>query len=191
MLVAAARQDRTYLPRRSRCPLFPPTAGHSTEIPARDFRLAVFENRFPSLKAGSAPSRPEAVASAGVCEVVVYGPEHEGGLASLAPDRVGDLAEVWADRYRALGARPDVAYVFIFENRGQAVGVTLSHPHGQIYGYPFTPPVARIEIGAVPLPARSACSWPRKAAPGCECSGAGAAPWPTCRPGPAGPTRSM
>jgi UDPglucose--hexose-1-phosphate uridylyltransferase len=147
VLVAAARQDRTFLPRRSRCPLCPSTPGHSTEIPAEAFQLAVFENRFPALRAGSPSSgRPEATASAGVCEVVVYTAEHEGSLAGLAEDRVADLAEVWADRYRVLAARPDVRYVFVFENRGEAVGVTLRHPHGQIYGYPFVPPHASIEL---------------------------------------------
>jgi UDPglucose--hexose-1-phosphate uridylyltransferase len=155
VLVAAARQDRTYLPRPSRCPLCPSTARRSTEIPAADFRLAVFENRFPSLRAGGVSSgRPESTASAGVCEVLVYGPEHQGGLGSLAPDRVADLAEVWSDRYRVLGARRDVDYVFIFENRGQGVGVTLHHPHGQIYAYPFVPPVPAAELGA---PAGAPC----------------------------------
>ena len=149
VLVAAARQGRTFLPVRSRCPLCPSTGEHSTEIPARAFNLAVFENRFPSLRAdGDRSGRPEAVASAGVCEVVVYTPEHEGSLATLAPERVADLAEVWADRYRVLAARPDVRYVFIFENRGEAVGVTLHHPHGQVYGYPFLPPHAAAELRA-------------------------------------------
>lgn len=149
VLVAAARQGRTFLPERARCPLCPSTAQQSTEIPARAFQLAVFENRFPSLLAQATPSgRPEAVASAGVCEVVVYTAQHEGGLATLAADRVAGLADVWADRYRLLGARPDVRYVFIFENRGEEVGVTLHHPHGQIYGYPFVPPVAAMELRA-------------------------------------------
>jgi UDPglucose--hexose-1-phosphate uridylyltransferase len=51
------------------------------------------------------------------------------------------ILNVWADRYVELGSRSDVAYVFPFENRGVEVGVTLPHPHGQIYAYPFVPPI--------------------------------------------------
>ncbi len=55
---------------------------------------------------------------------------------------------VWRHRYVELGAREDIDYVFIFENRGVEVGVTLHHPHGQIYGYPFLPPVPKLELAA-------------------------------------------
>jgi UDPglucose--hexose-1-phosphate uridylyltransferase len=56
------------------------------------------------------------------------------------------VLDVWADRTRELGNRDDVAYVFPFENRGVEVGVTLPHPHGQIYAYPFVPPSAAREL---------------------------------------------
>ena len=137
VLVAAARQARTFLPERAACPLDPSSAGHATEIPASRFDAAVFENRFPSMLAS---------AGGGVCEVVVYTEQHDasfGSLPQLARER---LVEVWTDRYRALARRPDVDYVYIFENRGEQVGVTLHHPHGQIYGYPFIPPVALAEL---------------------------------------------
>src|SRR5208283_1683641 len=58
------------------------------------------------------------------------------------------LMGVWRQRYKELGARADIDYVYIFENRGVEVGVTLHHPHGQIYGYPFLPPVPRLELAA-------------------------------------------
>ncbi|HYM51002.1 MAG TPA: galactose-1-phosphate uridylyltransferase [Candidatus Limnocylindrales bacterium] len=149
VLVAAARQGRTFLPQRSHCPLCPSRPSHSTEIPAASFEVAVFDNRFPAMRRGARSSGvAEAVASAGASEVVVYTDRHDGAFASLSEARVAMLAEVWADRYRALAARGDVRYVYIFENRGEAVGVTLSHPHGQIYGYPFIPPVARLELGS-------------------------------------------
>ncbi len=82
------------------------------------------------------------------CEVVVYTPEHELTLAQLQPDRVRLLIDVWAERYAELGARPEVAYVYIFENKGEEVGVTLHHPHGQIYALPFVPPFAKAELDA-------------------------------------------
>ncbi|GAC1481249.1 MAG: galactose-1-phosphate uridylyltransferase [Candidatus Dormibacteria bacterium] len=137
VLVAAARQARTFLPGRTACPLDPSAAGHSTEIPASRFDAAVFENRFPAMLASS---------GGGVCEVVVYTDQHDGSFGSLPQVAAERLVEVWTDRYRALARRPNVDYVYIFENRGEQVGVTLDHPHGQIYGYPFIPPVALAEL---------------------------------------------
>jgi len=84
--------------------------------------------------------------SSGANEVVVYSDDHHLGLVDMDAGRIARVVEVWADRYAALGARPDVAYVFVFENRGVAVGVTLHHPHGQIYAYPEIPPRARREL---------------------------------------------
>jgi UDPglucose--hexose-1-phosphate uridylyltransferase len=80
--------------------------------------------------------------------VIVYSDRHDGSLGTLPPERAQALMWVWRHRYRELGARPDVEYVLIFENRGVEVGVTLHHPHGQVYGYPFLPPVARLELAA-------------------------------------------
>ena len=138
VLVAASRQARTFLPERAECPLCPSRPGHSTEIPATKYQAAVFENRFPAM----VPAKP----AGGICEVVVYTDEHEGSFATLPSPRLEQLADVWTDRYRALSARPGIRYVFIFENRGEQVGVTLHHPHGQIYAYPFIPPVPATEL---------------------------------------------
>ena len=139
VLVAASRQTRTFLPERADCPLCPSGPGHSSEIPAVRFEAAVFENRFPAM----VPWPP----AGGSCEVVVYTDEHEGSFATLPSARLDRLAEVWTDRYRDLTARRGIKYVYIFENRGEQVGVTLHHPHGQIYAYPFIPPVAATELG--------------------------------------------
>lgn len=137
VLVAASRQGRTFLPTVDACPLCPSREDHFSEIPATTFGQAVFENRFPAMAPGS-----------GACEVVVYTEDHRGSLATLGESAMRDLVDVWTDRYRELASRPDVDYVFIFENRGEAVGVTLDHPHGQIYAYPFIPPVAEAELRA-------------------------------------------
>ena len=138
VLVAASRQGRTFLPERAACPLCPSRPGHSSEIPASHFEAAVFENRFPAM----VPARP----AGGICEVVVYTQEHEGSFATLPMASLERLAQMWTDRYRELTHRPGIRYVFIFENRGEEVGVTLHHPHGQIYAYPFIPPVAAAEL---------------------------------------------
>ena len=147
---ATHRQDRTFLPPPEYNPLAPASdPRHPTEVPAGDYDVAVFENLFPTLTelAGVppveiVPTRP----GRGSCEVVVFTQDPKASLGSLPLAHVELLLEVWADRYRELGARDDVEYVFPFENRGVEVGVTLSHPHGQIYAYPFVPPVAAREL---------------------------------------------
>jgi UDPglucose--hexose-1-phosphate uridylyltransferase len=138
VLYAIHRQDRTFLPQRESCPLCPTRpGGPPTEIPFPAFEIVVFENRFPAFEA-----------PAGAAEVVVYTDDHDTSFGSLPAERAEDLMWVWRHRYLELGARPDVAYVFIFENRGVEVGVTLHHPHGQIYAFPFLPPVPALEIVA-------------------------------------------
>ena len=142
VVYAIHRQDRTFLPDRDHCPLDPTLpgegrAGYQTEIPFPSFEIAVFDNRFPAFEA-----------PLGAAEVVVYTDDHYSSFGALAPQRAEALMWVWRHRYLELGAREDIDYVFIFENRGVEVGVTLHHPHGQIYGYPFVPPVAQRELAA-------------------------------------------
>jgi UDPglucose--hexose-1-phosphate uridylyltransferase len=84
----------------------------------------------------------------GVCEVVLYSPHHGSSLAQEPVSQIRNLIEVWTDRYLELGQRPGIHYVLIFENKGDAVGVTLSHPHGQIYAFPFIPPTLEKELEA-------------------------------------------
>jgi len=138
VVYAIHRQDRTFLPSRENCPLDPTRpGGPQTEIPVPAFEIAVFDNRFPAFEA-----------PLGAAEVVVYTDSHDGSFATLAPERAEALMWVWRHRYEELGAREDIEYVMIFENRGVEVGVTLHHPHGQIYGYPFLPPIAERERAA-------------------------------------------
>ena len=141
---ATERNDRTFLP-KDFCPLCPSGPGGRSEVPLDTFEVVVFENRFPAFGPDRVRGRPVRPATTG-CEVVVYTPEHELTLAKLPPERVRLLIDVWADRYTELGARPEVAYVYIFENKGEEVGVTLHHPHGQIYALPFVPPFAKAEL---------------------------------------------
>ncbi len=138
VVYAIDRQDRTFLPSREHCPLDATRpGGPETEIPFPAFEIAVFDNRFPAFETPR-----------GAAEVVVYTDDHDASFAALAPDRAEALMWVWRHRYTELGAREDIDYVYIFENRGVEVGVTLHHPHGQIYGYPFVPPVAERELAA-------------------------------------------
>jgi UDPglucose--hexose-1-phosphate uridylyltransferase len=146
-VIAEHRQERTYRPPADMCPLCPSRDGKRTEIPAADYEVAVFENRFPSLSLASADLVPlvdeppfRSAAAAGRCEVVCFTSVHDMPFSELAPERVRTVVDTWADRTEVLSRIPSVEYVFCFENRGEEIGVTLSHPHGQIYGYPFVPP---------------------------------------------------
>lgn len=152
VIYAAHRQERTFLPPPEFCPLCPTRPdGPPTEIPFAGFEIAVFENRFPALVRHplDPPGIPVRTAPAGgACEVVVYTAAHHGSLGTLSQERRELLLRVWADRYRELYARDDVRFVMPFENRGEVIGVTLHHPHGQIYAYPFIPPVIEAEVAA-------------------------------------------
>lgn len=180
--VASHRQTRTFLPPADQCPLCPSRDGRLSEVPASDYDVVVFENRFPSFatntpaldpppgaaKLGAAagpgaaaPGAPAPGAPApgvggpdaagdgdlfatrpgvGRCEVVCFTSDHNASFATLPPERVRTVMAAWVDRTAALSELPGVEHVFCFENRGEEIGVTLHHPHGQIYAYPFVPP---------------------------------------------------
>ncbi|QHC59670.1 galactose-1-phosphate uridylyltransferase [Rathayibacter sp. VKM Ac-2760] len=150
--IAASRQNRVFLPPAELDPLAPASPTNPSEVPS-DYDVAVFENRSPSfgplLEDADAPSSLEdlrtlglgrTLTSVGRCEVVCFSPEHEGSFATLSASRARTVVEAWADRVAALSALPGVQQVFPFENRGEAIGVTLHHPHGQIYSYPYVTP---------------------------------------------------
>lgn len=163
--VAAARQNRAFLPPANLDPLAPQTATNPSEVPSR-YDVAVFENKSPSfgpalaIATGAAPAGvnpPSGLAdlaamglgksrtSVGRCEVVCFSPDTHGSFGTQTVTRARTVIEAWADRTAALGALPGVQQVFPFENRGQEIGVTLPHPHGQIYAYPYiTPRTSRL-----------------------------------------------
>lgn len=127
VVVVGNRQTRPNLPSDG-CPF----CVGGVEAP-EPYDVRWFPNRWPPLPDGRA-------------EVVLYAPEHDASLATLPPARVRRLVALWAERTTALGARPDVDYVLVFENRGPEVGATIAHPHGQIYAFDEVPPVARDEL---------------------------------------------
>lgn len=150
--IAGHRQGRAFLPSTAECPLCPTTPGNLTEVPASSFDVVVFENRYPSFQdpGGADPVEPglHAVgANAGRCEVICFSDDHDSSYSDLGPERIRLVLDALADRTTALLDLPYVAHVFPFENCGEEIGVTIRHPHGQIYGYPFVPPraLARLE----------------------------------------------
>lgn len=167
--IAAARQNRVFLPPADADPLAPQTETNPSEIPSL-YDVAVFENRSPSFGPGlpewggaaaaaaSATSALDEVRSIGIgrtlpshgrCEVVCFSPEHEGSFGTQSVSRARTVIEAWAHRTAALSALPGVQQVFPFENRGRDIGVTLPHPHGQIYAYPYVTPRTERLLAAI------------------------------------------
>ncbi len=157
--MATKRQERTFLPPKDFCPLCPTKNSRIiTEIPESDYDIVVFENKFPTFSRSpdkldnhnnadgkrvfSFLKKP----SRGICEVVCYTSEHDLFLEDMPVEKIRNLIKVWQDRYFNLGNKSFIKYVFIFENKGEEIGVTLSHPHGQIYAFPYIPPVILDEL---------------------------------------------
>jgi UDPglucose--hexose-1-phosphate uridylyltransferase len=151
--VAAHRQTRPFLPAADACPLCPSTPDWLSEVPADDYDVVVFENRFPSFSARiddtpAADDGTMARPAFGRCEVVCFTPEHTSSFRDLPVDRVRTVLDALADRTAELSAIDGIEQVFCFENRGVEIGVTLHHPHGQIYAYPYVTPTTRTYLRA-------------------------------------------
>jgi UDPglucose--hexose-1-phosphate uridylyltransferase len=160
--IASARQNRAFLPPAEADPLAPQTPANPSEVPS-NYDVVVFENKSPSFgpATGDDPNAPRGLAdlaelglgrtrtSVGRCEVVCFSPHTTGSFAELSPSRARTVVEAWAQRTAALSAIDGVQQVFPFENRGQAIGVTLHHPHGQIYAYPYVTPRTQRLLDAV------------------------------------------
>ena len=147
---SATRYARTSFPPKEYCPLCPGAElNFPTEIPLKNFEIAIFPNRWASFNTNNKQISIDGLdvkPSDGECEVVVYSPNHLDTIAQMPLDRIELLFYVWSERYTKLLAQNNIEYVMPFENRGEECGVTLHHPHGQIYAFPFIPPVIQKEI---------------------------------------------
>jgi UDPglucose--hexose-1-phosphate uridylyltransferase len=149
--VAAHRHTRAFLPPSHECPLCPTTDSYLSEVPD-NFDVAVFENKNPAfgalpdgstvpvLESSNEIRFGETKPAVGRCEVVVFSSEHSGSLAQMPTSRVHTVLQALAQRTEELQGLNGVKQVFPFENRGEEIGVTLHHPHGQIYCYPYVTP---------------------------------------------------
>ena len=146
IMIASHRQNRPQMP-KDWCPFCP----GSGKVPD-NFDVYEYDNDFPALSQN--PPAPDDVATDffkvkpayGKCEVILYSPNHTITLPELPVDHIGKLVDLWVERFNAIKADEKIKYVFIFENRGEAVGVTMPHPHGQIYGYSVTPKKIQLEL---------------------------------------------
>ena len=140
VMISSGRKDRPIHSEFKGCPLCP----GNIEL-EQDYDLAVFENRFPALVKNPSPPLNSGSpylknkSSQGVCEVIMYTSVHKSSLAEMSLLQIENLIDVWEDRIIELYHNPIIRYIFIFENKGEEVGATLSHPHGQLYAFPFLP----------------------------------------------------
>ncbi|MCI8361359.1 MAG: galactose-1-phosphate uridylyltransferase [Clostridiales bacterium] len=146
VMIASHRQGRPQMP-KDYCPFCP----GSGKVPEH-FDVYEYDNDFPALSQN--PPEPDPVATGfyktapayGKCEVILYSPDHTATLPELPVEHIAKLVDLWVERFQAMKADPKIKYVFIFENRGELVGVTMPHPHGQMYGYSFVPKKLELEL---------------------------------------------
>ncbi len=146
VMIASARQNRPQMP-KDWCPFCP----GSGKVP-ESYDVYEYDNDFPALSMN--PPEPDDVAtdffkvekSYGKCEVILYSPDHTTTLPELPTEHIRKIVDLWCERFTALQAYEKSKYIMIFENRGEVVGVTMPHPHGQIYAYPFIPKKLQVEL---------------------------------------------
>jgi len=150
---SAGREQRTTFPPKEYCPFCPSgDLNFPTEIPFNNFEVAVFPNRWSSFYTHKENITEldglKTIPADGQCEIIVYSANHSHSIGDMPLKQIELLVHAWNDRYKELLAKVEVEYVLPFENRGEECGVTLHHPHGQIYAYPFIPPVIQKEVQA-------------------------------------------
>ena len=145
---ASHRQHRPQMP-SDWCPFCP----GSGRVPD-DYDVYIYPNDFPAF---SIPPPEPAIEgddfyrverSRGRCDVVLYHPDHNTSLPQLPLEHLVKLVKLWRSRFIELKRMPGIRYVLIFENKGAVIGVTMPHPHGQIYAFPFIPPRLEKEVSA-------------------------------------------
>ena len=147
-IVASHRQNRPQMP-KDWCPFCP----GSGKVP-EDYEVHKYDNDFPALS--QEPPVPDAVGSKfyksaeayGKCEVILYSPEHNKSLSQLPKEHIRKLVDLWCERFEELSKDEKIKFIFLFENRGEEVGVTMPHPHGQIYGYSKMPLKLKTELNS-------------------------------------------
>lgn len=148
VMVVSQRQNRPQMP-KDWCPF----CKGSEKVPD-DYIVLKYDNDFPALSLNP-PVEDDVETelyktspSYGKCEVILYSSDHHTTLPQLDDLHLNELVKLWKERFTEISSFEKIKYVFIFENKGEAVGVTMPHPHGQIYGYPFIPKKLELELDA-------------------------------------------
>ncbi len=148
VMIASHRQDRPQMP-KDWCPF----CTGSGKVP-QSYDVYKYDNDFPTLSQNPPPSDNVAndffkvKQSYGKCEVILFSSEHNASLREFSVPHITKIVDLWADRFTEISKDEKIKYVFIFENRGEMVGVTMPHPHGQIYGFSVIPKKIELELEA-------------------------------------------
>lgn len=148
VMIASHRQNRPQMP-KDWCPFCP----GSGKVPD-NYEVYEYDNDFPALS--HEPPVPDDVSSGffktaeayGKCEVILYSPNHTITVPELPVSHLRKLVDLWCERFDIISRDEKIKFIFLFENRGDVVGVTMPHPHGQIYGYPYIPKKIQLELDA-------------------------------------------
>ena len=148
VMINSNRQARPVMP-KGYCPFCP----GSGKVPD-SYDVMEYDNDFPALSQNPPP--PDDVAGNGgiyktmpmygKCEVILFSSEHESSICEFSVEHIRKIVDLWAERFVEISKDKNIKYIFIFENRGELVGVTQPHPHGQIYGYSVVPKKIELEI---------------------------------------------
>ena len=149
VMVVASRQDRPQMP-SGWCPFCP----GSGKVPDAGYTVLRYPNDYPVLSQN--PAAPDDVATAffqvksayGRCEVILYSPDHSKTVSGLSDENMFALAKCWQEVYTDFAQDEKIKYIMIFENRGDVVGVTMPHPHGQAYGFSVLPKRLELELAS-------------------------------------------
>lgn len=144
VVVASHRQNRPQMP-ADWCPFCP----GSGQVP-ENYDVHLYPNDFPAFGQDEEPFDPatglfQTTGARGACDVVLYNPQHTKRPSELTSEQWRKIVDLWAARSGELAQLADVRHILIFENTGVAIGVTMPHPHGQIYAFPFVPPLVQVE----------------------------------------------
>lgn len=148
VVLSTHRQGRPQMP-ADWCPFCP----GSGKVPA-DYDVYLYPNDFPAFSPDADPFDPEphelfaTTGPRGACDVVLYSPNHTLPPSQLTVENWRKVIGLWTNRTAELMKNPDIASISIFENCGEFIGVTMPHPHGQIYAMPFIPPTVRTELSS-------------------------------------------
>lgn len=143
--VAGVRQNRPQLP-QTWCPFCP----GSGRVPDH-YDVHLYPNDFAALGVGNPPFSPDTgifctTGAQGYCDVVLYSPNHTLLPSQLPPEHWRKIVDLWTSRTAEMFGNELIQQVYVFENTGVAIGVTMPHPHGQIYSFPFIPPLVQREL---------------------------------------------
>ncbi|MFW9933867.1 MAG: DUF4931 domain-containing protein, partial [Candidatus Thorarchaeota archaeon] len=146
VIVTPKRATRPFQEKEQACPFCP-----GQEETQGDWHVLALDNKFASLQPDEFPVRLDSglvigTSAHGYCKVIIESPDHEMQLERMNKIQLLRVFEEFLSVYNDLKEKQGVEYILEFENRGKSIGVSLNHPHAQVYAFPFIPPRIQREI---------------------------------------------